>query len=353
MSAPPGPENQHYIPKFLLRAFGHGQGRGHVWGLDKATGAITARSVRKSASAPDFYAINYPDRGRDVTLERVFGALENAAAPLIKALADLPPGTYPLGAAERDLLAGWLALAHARVPATIDSTLAMAKFTVAVQADILLRNPEEYRRRSRASGSTAGDEDLEAERLTNLAKHMDRTLVVEPAPESGLITLGLAVDGIRPILAQMRWDLFRRSRFPWLVLGDQPVTISRPDGLPNYLGAGFATPGVEIYAPISPEAILVGSHNPHDGRLRVVALDEVPRRPSLGPDWSLRPNAEAYAEAPREVFGRSQADLEAIRLALPPESRTGTPQVRVSGLPREWRRYLPAGMVADGIDDAG
>lgn len=344
-------ENQHYIPQFLLRLFGHGQGRGEVWTCDKATGTIRSRSVRKSASGPDFYAINYPDeRGRDTSLEDLFGLLENAAAPLLRALADLPPGHHEMGAAERDLLAGWLALSYARVPGTIDTTMAMAKFAVAVQTDMLLRNPDEYRRRSRASGATESDQDLEAKRLLDLREHQERVLVIEPAPETGLTSLGNAVEHIKPLLAQMRWDIARRSGFPWFVLGDQPVTIARPPDLPSILGAGFATPGVEVYAPISPDALLVGSHETHDGSITVIAPDERPRRASLAPDWSLRPNLTAFTHAQREVFGHSQADLEATRLALAPEDRTWVPQMSVSGIPEEWMPYVPAGMVVNDLD---
>ena len=71
------------------------------------------------------------------------------AAPLLRTLASLPPGVHGLPLDARGLLAGWLALAHARVPGTIDSTQAMAKWTVAVETDMLLRVPERYRERSR------------------------------------------------------------------------------------------------------------------------------------------------------------------------------------------------------------
>jgi Protein of unknown function (DUF4238) len=340
------PENQHYIPQFLLRIFGHGQGRGHVWTCDKATGVIRPRSVRKSAAGPDFYAINFPDgRGRDTSLEDAFEVLENAAAPFLKALDGLPPGRHELGMAERELLAGWLALSHARVPGAIDTDLAMAKFVVAIQTDMLLRNPDEYRSRWRASGSTESDEALEARRLVDLREHEERVLVVEPAPETGLTGLGRAVSHIRPLLAQMRWDLLRRDRFPWFILGDQPVTIARPPDLLPFQGAGFATPGVEIYAPISPEALLVGTHQPHDGSITVAALDRHERPPSLRADWCWRPNLTAFTHAQRDVFGRSQADLEAVRLALAPEDRNWVPRMSITGIPKEWERYRPAGMV--------
>jgi hypothetical protein len=350
VSAPPKPENQHYIPQFLLRQFGHGQGHGHVWVCDKATGRVMKRSVKRSASAPDFYAVNYPDRGRDVELEHVFGRLETIAAPLLKALAVLPPGAHDVGTEARGLLAGWLALSHSRVPSTIDSTMAMAKWTVAVETDMLLRNPERYRERARATGDTHSDAEIEAQRLVHLREHEDRNLVVEPAPETGLTALGMAVDHVRPILADMRWDIFRRGRFPWFVLGDQPVTTARPPDLSPLRGAGFATPGVEVYAPLSPEALLVGTHEPHDGSIRVFAPDERPGRPSFAHDWSLRPNLSAFGNAPGEVFGRSAGDLEAIRLSLAPEARTSHPQITVRGMPAEWIRYVPEGMVVETID---
>ena len=345
------PENQHYIPQFLLRLFGHGQGHGHIWTADKASGVIKPRSVRQVASGPDFYAINFPDaRGRDTSLEDAFEILETAAAPFLKHLGGLPPGRHEMGPPERELLAGWLALSYARVPGTIDTTLAMAKFGAAVETDMLLRNPDEYRRRWRAAGATESDADIEVRRLIDLRKHSDRTLVVEPAPETGLTGLGHAVSDIKPLLEGMRWDIARRDRFPWFVLGDQPVTIARPPGLSRHLGAGFATPGIEVYAPIAPGALLIGSHEPHDGNITVVTPDQRLRRPSLDADWSLRPNLTAFTHAAREVFGRSQADLEAARLALAPADRTWVPHMGVSGIPTAWLPYVPAGMVVTDLD---
>jgi len=145
------PEKQHYVPKFWLRLFGHGDGNGLIWGHDKVSGETRVRSVNRSAAADDYYAVNYPDAERDMALEREFSKLETYAAPMIKALAGLRPGHHPLAPLTMDLPAGWVALSYARVPASIDRNLAMAKFTVAVETDMLLRNPEKYRRRSRAS----------------------------------------------------------------------------------------------------------------------------------------------------------------------------------------------------------
>ncbi|MBF6604221.1 MAG: DUF4238 domain-containing protein [Chloroflexi bacterium] len=350
MTKPDRPENQHYIPQFVLRLFGHGPGQGLVWRYDKTTDRITVGSVRKSAVAPDYYAINHPARGRDVELERVFGLHESRIAPLIKQLARLEPEVHELARDARDAIAGHLALQYARVPATRDQTWAMAAVTVAAETDMLLRHPEHYRARSRAVGATDTDEDLERQRLAMLADYEARRLVIEPPPEAGLAALGVAVDGIRPILAGMRWDIYRRGRFPYFVLGDQPVTISPPKDLPGYRAAGFATPGVEIFAPLSPDALLVATHEPHDGRLRVFAPDDRPVTPSLKHDWSLPANILAVLSATRYVFGRSQGDLEAVRLAIDPTLRGQSPKIRVTGMPKEWVRYLPEGFDVESVE---
>jgi uncharacterized protein DUF4238 len=339
------PENQHYVPKFWLRLFGHGDGNGLIWAYDKVSGETRVRSVNKSAAADDYYAVNYPDARRDMALEREFSKLETYAAPMIKALAGLRSGHHALDALTMELLAGWVALSYARVPATIDSNLAMAKFTVAVETDMLLRNPEKYRRRSRAGGSRKTDEEIEAQRLIDLEDHKERRLIVEPAPETGLTGLGIAVEHIKPVLVRMSWHLFRRRRFPYFVLGDQPITLSAPGHTPLLGGPGFTTPDVEVYVPLAPDALLVGSHNPSSGGIDVLSLDELGHRPSLAMDWSTRANAVAFTHASREVFGHSQGDVEAIRLMLRPEDRRFQPGMRVSGLPKEWERYLPAGMI--------
>lgn len=344
------PENQHYVPKFWLRLFGHGDGNGLIWACNRASGETTVRSVNKSAAGADYYSVDYPDAKRDMALEREFSKLERITAPFVRSLGNLLPGSYEVDAATRDLLATWIALSRARVPGTIDTTLAMAKLSVAVEVDMLLRNPDEYRKRSRAGGSTESDEVLEVRRLNDLEEHRERRLIIEPAPETGLTSLGIAVEHIRPIIAAMRFEVVRRNRFPYFILGDQPVTLSAPDGHPRNLGVGITTPGVEIYMPLSPEALLMLTHEPHDGRLTVISPDVRPRKPTLQPDWVLRPNLTAFVNASREVFGRSQGDVEAARLALDPTDRNFKPGIRISGLPKEWERYLPAEIVNEALD---
>lgn len=60
----------------------------------------------------------------------------------------------------------------------------------------------------------------------------------------------------------------------------------------------------------------MATHEPHDGSLLVVAPDDRLWKPSLTSDWNLRPDLTAFVNAPQMVFGRSQGDIEAARLAL-------------------------------------
>ena len=94
----------------------------------------------------------------------------------------------------------------------------------------------------------------------------------------------------------------------------------------------------------------MASHQAHDGSITVVAPDEDSNKPSLALDWAMRPNLTAFTHAQREVFGRSQADLEAARVTLAPEDRTWVPQIGVSGIPTQWMPYLPKGMVVEDPD---
>lgn len=188
---------------------------------------------------------------------------------------------------------------------------------------------------------TGSEDELERERRQILADIESGTLTFEAPREWGLLGLSIAVDAIRPLLKEMCWRVLRRrAGLPFIAIGDSPVVLGRPDDLPLFLGVGFATPGVEVYVPLSYRFVLVLTHEPHDAQVEVLDVDSLPRQSSLTPVWTAMVNAQTFLAADRYVFGHSQADLEFTRVSLPRDLRTRRPKAAASGLPDEWKRYL-------------
>jgi hypothetical protein len=134
--------------------------------------------------------------------------------------------------------------------------------------------------------------------------------------------------------------LHRRAGLPFIAIGDAAVVLGRPEHLPSFLGVGFATPGVEVYVPLSYRSLLVLTHEPHDAQVEVLDADSLPKQGSFVPVWTAIVNAQTLLAADRYVFGHSQADLEFTRLSLARELRMRRPKAAASGLPDEWKRYL-------------
>ena len=98
------------------------------------------------------------------------------------------------------------------------------------------------------------------------------------------------------------------------------------------------------HAPLSPVALLMATHAPHDGNLRVLAPDDERRPPSLDHDWNLTANVHAIG-APHDVFARSQGDLEAVEERKPTRPVTSADKVvaKLRALPETWARATPDG----------
>jgi hypothetical protein len=73
-------ENQHWVPKFLIRNFADVDGR--VFRLDVQTNDVTKPPPKFAASGPDFY--EFEIEGQAVTFEDRLGKIETAAAPILQ-----------------------------------------------------------------------------------------------------------------------------------------------------------------------------------------------------------------------------------------------------------------------------
>ena len=332
------PRRHHYVPQSHLRRFGHGPGRGLFWAYDKTLDRVVRAKVKGSAQELDYNAVASPT-GLNYEIEGMFARLEGEAKPIIDRLLALPAGAHPLAPHDRADLSLYIALQHARAPATRAHSDAVAALGGAAQLDMRLSDAEGFRVWARRAGWSNSDADIEHRRHKLLASLRSGEIGVQPPVGYGLImTLSASLNALAPRLFAMSWHIFRRGRFPWLVVGDNPVTKMAPTGLPANAQQGFATPGIEVMVPFSPTELLGLQDVPGDEFIRVHEPDRN-AHPSLAHEWNAAANATAWMSAHRRVYGRSQADLEAVRLSLEPTDRTSRPHLTVANLPHEWKAY--------------
>lgn len=332
------PRHHHYVPQFHLRRFGHGAGHGLLWAYDKTLDKIVRARVKSTAQEIDYNAVATPS-GLNYEIETMFARREGEAKPIIDRLLALPAGVHWLDPHDRADLSIYIALQDARAPATRAHSDAVAALGGAVQLDMRLSDAKAFHAWARGAGWTRSDVEIEHRRQELLESLRSGEIGVQPPTGYGLImTLSASLNALAPRLFAMSWHIFRRGRFPWLVVGDNPVTKMPPTGLPANARRGFATPGIEVMIPFSPTELLDLHGVPGDEFIRVHEPDHQDRSTMMH-EWNAAANATAWMSAHRRVYARSQADLEAVRLSLDPADRTSRPRLMAVNLPPEWRAY--------------
>lgn len=305
----------HYIPEFHLAQFiGEPFRRFHVY--DKKWGKFSIRPVATSATVEDYYLLSGATVDERLTLERQFALLENRVAPVLKWLSKCEPGAVGLSDEDRDAIAGYVAILHARVPAYRSPALARAVAMARDPEYLGLADPITFRAELRRLGFSGTDEEAEATRLRWLDHFETGRVAITPSAGMSLLALTPAVEKVRPMLVNRRWDLLRTGRWPGLVIGDQPVTLLSRQGLAG--SAGFANPGVQVMMPLSPRTALLVTDAPRE-RLLEVKLQ--PMTPFLKEPWWATLNRIAWLTSSRYVFARRRGDLQATELLIHPDHR--------------------------------
>ena len=305
----------HYIPEFHLAQFiGEPFRRFHVY--DKKWGKFSIRPVATSATAEDYYLLPGATVDERLTLERQFALLEDRVAPLLKWLSWCEPGAVGLSDEDRDAIAGYMAILHARVPAYRSPALARAAAMARDPEYLGLADPTAFRVEFRALGFSGTDEQAEATRLKWLANFEAGRIAVTPLAQMSLLALTPAVEKVRPILFSRRWELLRTGEWPGLVIGDQPVTLLSSQGLAG--SAGFANQGVQVMMPLSPRTALYVTDAPRE---RLLEVKGQPTTPSLKEPWWATLNRIAWLTSSRYVFARRRGDLQATELLIDPADR--------------------------------
>jgi len=260
--------------------------------------------------------------------------LEGDAQPALDRLNAVAGASFKVSAKERSAVALYVALMYGRSVAARSHSEATMIYTESGLLDSRLSSPEHYREQARRRGATDPDEVLEAQRERMLDEFRSGQVRLVPDLAMSLISVTTSIKSIPPYVIEMRWRLLRARLFPYFVMGDSPVTISSPTGHP-----GFASIDAEAFMPISPDTGLLMAHVGQEGQ--VVDLRESETylpHDSRAYTWADLYNRRSWWHSDREVYGRSQGDLEMTRFGIDPDERDRGPMGAVYG-PKEWERY--------------
>ena len=217
-------EHQHYVPRFLLRAFGHGSRRSRrIFVFDKRDGTVTERSVKNVAAETKFYDLKSIEHSLDPLLTE----LEDEAARIIRYTSE-KESLRLLSTAQRHSVAFFLAVQMTR--------------TLNVRQD-LFRQREVTGRILEKRGVPPS----EIERLLGPEANHDEfvKLIASTAPK------------LVPHLLDKVWTLFRAPGSHPLYVGDNPVTKENLFPAPPFKGnLGLAQLGIIVHLPLRPDLSL-------------------------------------------------------------------------------------------------
>lgn len=129
----------------------------------------------------------------------------------------------------------------------------------------------------------------------------------------------------------MHWTVLIRTRPPWFVLGDTPVTLYNEQAT-RHMPPGFATVGTEVHMPLSPTHAFLATAT------ETIAADRAAELTS--DEAATGMTVETWAYSVDAIYGHSQEALAAAREATPETLRPYQERVSsIGGGPAEWDRY--------------
>lgn len=273
-------ENQHYVPKFLLRNFamepGARRGADKVHAFDKLKGRSFVANVRNVAAAFEFYDLGMGSN--KVSLEGFLSNLEGEAAR---------------------------AIAKVIVQRSLSSLSADEQGSIIMFCTVQLMRTQSVREQLERISKSIED------RIRKMGHDPAKVEGFRPMTEADLKANSIqnlvsALKSYPAILADKVWFLLEAPADAPFFIGDHPVTFHNDRQFGPYGNIGIAVPGIQIYLPMTPRLTLAMWHES--------ILDEALR----GNEESERLVAELLAITPasREQQAQITASLSDLRKAM-------------------------------------
>ena len=239
--APTDVKRQHYAPVLFLKSFANPSGKIRVFDLDDGTEFRTAPT--NAAVQKNFNDLEI--RGTILSTEEWLGQLENAAAPILRALIESPDNITQLSDQEEMHLARFITALRFRTPEFRINMSGMIdpiveRSTAMLQKQVIAKHGEE--------AASAWDE---------IKQKYDEQLYGEPggSQPADLSTFSLGdVQGLANILWGAPWRIGHVSANLKLYTSDNPVAAFQHPVREWWETAAFGS--LIYYVPLSPSVLL-------------------------------------------------------------------------------------------------
>ena len=300
-----GAKRHHFLPQFQLRGFAETHdGKDRVFQMDAPNrGAPRRVDVRTAASRRRLYAVATDD-GPSNRLEGYLALVETHAADALRRLTAAPASLSP---GDRATIAYLVALQTMRTPSAAEQITRVANAALKTAASEFFSDrravAELYRGRFNANDT---DEAIEEFRERVLAQIRAGEIRLDGTQGAAFATaFQHAIESV-PIVIACHWTLLR-SPTGGVITSDRAYAIHDPaPPYPWVAQSLLSSERVEVTIPLSDDDCLLVSPGFADAALNVreVSADELELL-----------NLRTYGWAQTYVFGKSQATLQAARVA--------------------------------------
>ncbi|WP_339614455.1 DUF4238 domain-containing protein [uncultured Parvibaculum sp.] len=218
-------QNQHYIPKFILRQFLENENKERVAVYDKHTEKVFITSIRNIMAERRFHDFAIDDW--ETSFEPIATKIENEILPVYQKI--LKTRHLENSKEERDAISVFIAFQFLRTRARRDAQEALDK-AIKGKIEQMGGDPENVQ-----GWKAASDEEIKIEHLLSMARDLDRYAQVVRAKDFLLIE------------AKPNQSFY---------LGDAAVGLANQNDFGPYGNIGLAVVGIEIYVPLSSNLIL-------------------------------------------------------------------------------------------------
>jgi hypothetical protein len=245
------PRRHHYVPQCWLAGFTEtAEKDGRLWVTDLSRQSQWASTPENAGHIRDFYRLSEPSPD-PVIVEKMFGALESATAPILKSL---DTERRPPNADELDALLQFIAFQWARVPKFRPFVLQILDRSTREKLDEELQSRETWIAALRKAGMDPDAPGADYEGMKRFFESGEYNLVAET---EWYVDRALhAVDDVLPLLRERFWgtSITANGRF---IASDNPVCLDGPKGQQ----VGFKNAKFVLY-PVSRHVLLMGTMAP-------------------------------------------------------------------------------------------
>jgi hypothetical protein len=280
----------HYLPRFYVGGFANEQGR--VFVFEHETKKLSEQSKEGTFHSPYFYSVDFskydkrdsesaakikkslglPDQTEEVEdhpdmIEDLLGHSENLAARIIPKLIS---GEH-ISDSEKIELSTFIALMYTRTPTFRNFTNELHKTFTEKHMEELFSSPEEMQKAHDLMVKEGYDKELDLAAIMSFFK--EKKYGIEIPRELSIQNMLMVVPVIDMLLYRKTWFVIKACDEASFIASDTPVFMHHPALLKGQ-NPGFATPGVEVYFPLSQKAMLLMKDTP---RGRMIASSRADR----------------------------------------------------------------------------